>query len=240
MSEALARIFPSQKNLIAAIYGPSHAEEVSKNFHTCLNVASKFSGTRKVFVDLLTCDYLTCRETDDIIGVDLGTTLKNPAAIAAGILSVMPKCGDNIAGALISEALAEMLKLAKALKAKEETVMGIAGLGDLVATALSNHSRNRRFGRDIAKQILSSGISFNILERFIMIIKPEYGFEKMSESFNYLAEGVYVIEPILELAKKYKIQMPVYRSLYEILLNKKDPRLLIETVKNPEKFNQVC
>ena len=72
-----------------------------------------------------------------------------------------------------------------------------------------------------------------------MIIKPEYGFEKMSEGFNYLAEGIYGIEPILELAEKHNVSMPVYRSLYEVLLNKKDPRLLIETVKNPEKFEEL-
>jgi len=239
MSKALANVFPSHKNLIVAVYGPSHAEEVSKDFHTCLNVASVSGKSRKVFVDLLSCEYISCLETDDIVGVDLGTTLKNPAAIAAGILSVMPKCGDNLTGALISEALNEMIRFAKVFNAREETIIGIAGLGDLVATALSEHSRNRRFGRDIANQILSSGISFNLLDRLIMIIKPDYGFEKMSEKFNYLAEGIYVIEPILELAEKYKISMPVYKSLYEVLLNKKDPKLLIETVKNPGKFDQM-
>lgn len=239
MSETLVRVFPSQKTTITAIYGPSHAEEVSKGYHTCLNVASQSENARKQFMNLIACDYLSCRETDDIIGVDLGTTLKNPAAIAAGILSVMPKCGDNLAGALISEALAEMLRFGKAFNAREETIIGIAGLGDLVATALSDHSRNRRFGRDIAKQLLSSGISLNFLDRLIMILKPDYGFEKISEGFNYLAEGIYVIEPILELAEQKKIPMPVYRSLYEVLLNKKDPRLLIETVKDPMKFDQI-
>jgi glycerol-3-phosphate dehydrogenase (NAD(P)+) len=239
MSKALTALFPLHKNLITAVYGPSHAEEVSRNFHTCLNVASKSSIARKIFANMLNCDYITCIETDDIIGVDLGTTLKNPAAIAAGILSVLPNCGDNLMGALISEALGEMLKFAKAFNAREETILGISGLGDLITTALSDHSRNRRFGRDAANQILSSGISFNFFDRLIMIINPEYGFEKMSERFNYLAEGIYVIEPILELAEKHKIPMPVYRSLYEILLNKKDPKLLIETVKNPAKFEEI-
>ena len=131
ISKALAKVFPSQKDLIAAILGPSHAEEVSMDFHTCLNIASSSKRTRNIFVNLLNCDYISCRETDDIIGVDLATTLKNPAAIAAGMLSVMPKCGDNLAGALISEALNEMMKFAKVFKAREETIIGISGLGIL-------------------------------------------------------------------------------------------------------------
>ncbi|MBN2040077.1 MAG: NAD(P)H-dependent glycerol-3-phosphate dehydrogenase [Spirochaetes bacterium] len=239
ISETLGRLFPLHKDKITAIYGPSHAEEVSREFHTCLNVASVSGSARKIFVNLIACDYIACRETDDITGVDLGTTLKNPAAIAAGILSVMPKCGDNLAGALITEALAEMVRFGKALGAREETITGIAGLGDLVATALSSHSRNRRFGKDIAKQLLNSGISLGFFDKLIMIIRPEYGFEKISEGINYLAEGIYGIEPILELAEKKKISMPVYRSLYEILLNKKDPALLVETIKDPSKFDEI-
>lgn len=239
ISDTLARVFPSHAKKITALYGPSHAEEVSRGYHTCLNVASHSAAARRMFVDLLDGSYLSCRESEDIRGVDLGATLKNPAAIAAGLLSVMPQCGDNLAGALIVEALNEMIKIGNVFKIKQDTLIGISGLGDLVATALSPHSRNRRFGKDIAKQIMSTGTSVSMYDRIIMSFRPEHVLEKMGERFNYLAEGAYAIEPILEIAKKYNISIPVYRALYEVLLNKRDPSLLVETVKNPTKFEEI-
>ncbi len=239
ISGAIAKAIPAVGNRIAAVYGPSHAEEVSIGYHTCLNIASKSVETRKEIAGLLNSEYLECRMVEDIIGVELGGTLKNPAAIAAGILSILPRCGDNLAGALISEALKEMIRLGKAFGVKEETIIDISGLGDLVATALSDHSRNRRFGKDIARQILKTGSSVNFYDRIVMRFRPDYVLEKMSRRMHYLAEGAYAIEPLLEFAERNNISIPVYRSLYEILLNKKDPKLLIETVKNPEKYDEV-
>jgi glycerol-3-phosphate dehydrogenase len=239
MSEAIARAIPDVKGRIAAIYGPSHAEEVCRGFHTCLMVAAESEVTRNAISEIITCGYVECRQTDDVRGVELGGTLKNPAAIAAGILSVLPKCGDNLAGALMAEALKEMLVLSNALNARNETVIDIAGLGDLIATSLSDHSRNRKFGKDIARQILRTGSSVNMYDRLVMRFRPEYVLEKMSKRLNYLAEGAYAIEPLIELARERGITIPVYRSLYEILLNNKEPRLLIETVKNPERFEEI-
>ncbi len=239
ISDMLSRVFPKNKNSIVAIYGPSHAEEVSRGYHTCLNIAGHSREARRFFNELLSTDYIGCREISDIRGVDLGATLKNPAAIAAGILSMLPSCGDNLAGALIVEALEEMMKLGRALDIKEDTLLGIAGLGDLVGTALSDHSRNRRFGKDIASQIMKTGKSLNLYDRIIIRFNPDHVLEKMSERFNYLAEGAYAIEPIIELAESHNISIPVYKALYEILLNKKDTSLLIETVKKPDMFEEL-
>lgn len=239
MSEAIARAIPDVKGRIAAIYGPSHAEEVCRGYHTCLMVGAESEVTRNAISEIITCGYVECRQTDDVRGVELGGTLKNPAAIAAGILSVLPKCGDNLAGALMAEALKEMLVMANALNARNETIIDIAGLGDLIATSLSDHSRNRKFGKDISRQILRTGSSVNMYDRFVMRFRPEYVLEKMSKRLNYLAEGAYAIEPLIELARDRGITIPVYQSLYEILLNNKEPRLLIETVKNPERFEEI-
>jgi len=107
ISDALAMTLPRHRERIVAISGPSHAEEVSRNYHTCLSVAAESPESRRLFVDLINCDYVECREHEDIKGVELGGTLKNPAAIAAGMLSVLPRCGDNLAGALMAEALKE-------------------------------------------------------------------------------------------------------------------------------------
>jgi len=239
ISQTIEKVIPSVTDGLTAICGPSHAEEVSNRYNTTLNVASRSERSRKEFSRLLQSSYLECRETDDIIGVDLGSTLKNPAAIAAGMLSMLPACGDNISGSLISEALKEMLALGQELGARDETILGIAGLGDMVATALSKHSRNRRFGKDIASQIQRRGSSIRFYDRMIMRFKPEQVIEKMSQRLHYLAEGAYAIEPIIELAESRSIKIPVYRSLYEVLLNKRDSQLLVETVKNPAKFDEL-
>jgi len=239
ISQTIGEILPEYKNRVVAIYGPSHAEEVVKKFHTCLNIASNSAADSMFFNNIIDSEYLKCRITEDIIGVDVGATLKNPAAIAAGMISILPNCGDNLTGALIAESLKEMVELGVSLGAKFETIIDISGAGDLVATALSEHSRNRRFGQDIARQILDKGTSLKFADRLYLRFKPEFVLEKMSKNLHYLAEGAYAIEPLIELAEKNGISIPVYRSLYEVLLNKKDPTLLIETIKNPEKFDEI-
>ncbi|MBN2160071.1 MAG: NAD(P)-binding domain-containing protein [Spirochaetes bacterium] len=239
ISQAMERAIPSVRGRIVAISGPSHAEEVSQFFHTCLNAGSLSAESRGVIARILTSSSLSCRETDDIRAVEVGGTLKNPAAIAAGMISVLPRCGDNLAGALIAEALKEMVRLGKLFGISEEKMMDISGLGDLVATALSRHSRNRRFGRDIAGQIMRKGKTLDLWDRVVLRIRPESVIERMSGKLHYLAEGAYAIEPLIELAGKADISIPVYRALYEVLLNKKDPSLLIETIKNPDNFSEI-
>lgn len=239
ISQTVENSIPKLKGKVLAIYGPSHAEEVINRYHTCLNIAGRAGYSRKIISKLLSNDFLQCRETDDILGVEVGGTLKNPAAIAAGMISVLPKCGDNLAGALISEALKEMLRLGKILKAKDETIIDISGLGDLVATALSEHSRNRRFGIEISNQIVKNKKSLDIFEKLVLRFRPEDIIEKLSKKLNYLAEGAFAIEPLIELAEQHNISIPVYKSLHEVLLNKKDPALLIETIKNPGKYEQL-
>jgi len=239
ISQTIGKIIPELKDRVVAVYGPSHAEEVSLHYHTCLNVAGKNVTSRKIFIHFLSSHSIQCRETDDIIGVEMGGTLKNPAAIAAGMISVLPNCGDNLSGALISEALKEMLKIGRLFNVRDETIIDISGLGDLVATALSDHSRNRRFGKDIGLQIIEKGNALRFFDRVLLRFKPQFVLEKMSENLHYLAEGAYAIEPLIELAEANGISIPVYRSLYEVLLNKKDPSLLIETIKNPDKFEEI-
>lgn len=238
ISETLEQVF-GEKQPVLAISGPSHAEEVARGEHTCLTIGGKDPEIMESFRDLLDGNNLSCRFSHDIRGVELGGTLKNPAAIAAGILSHLPDCGDNLSGALVSEAVMEMIRLGTSLGAREETILGISGLGDLVATALSDLSRNRRFGIDIAEKISGRGkpadsVSGKLVRRF----RPEHYIEKLGNSLNYLAEGAYAIEPIIQIAEERKIDIPVYRALYEVLLNRKEVSLLIETIKQPESFEQ--
>ncbi len=239
ISQALESAIPMTRNRVVAVSGPSHAEEVARRFHTCLSVGSKSETSRAVIARLLNSHYVQCLETDDILGVEVGGTLKNPAAIAAGMISVLPRCGDNLAGALVSEALKEMVRLGSIFNITPERIMEISGLGDLVATALSEHSRNRRFGKDISRQIQKKGKTLTLYDRLAIRIRPRSVIERMSERLNYLAEGAYAIEPLIELAESHNIEIPVYRALYEVLRNKKDPSLLVESIKNPEKFDEI-
>jgi len=239
ISQTMEQAIPQMAGRIVAISGPSHAEEVSRRYHTCLNVGGRYPESRSVIAGLLNSEYVQARETDDIRAVEVGGTLKNPAAIAAGMISALPRCGDNLAGALISEALKEMVRLGRVFGIDEEGIIDISGLGDLVATALSDHSRNRRFGRDITGQIIRKGRTLNLWDRIVLRVRPASVIERMGGKMNYLAEGAYAIEPLIELAQKNNVSIPVYRSLYEVLLNKKDPSLLIETIKNPAKFEDL-
>lgn len=239
ISQALERAMPLVRNRVVAVSGPSHAEEVARRYHTCLSVGSKSEESRAVVARLLNSEYVQCRETDDILGVEVGGTLKNPAAIAAGMISVLPRCGDNLAGALMAEALKEMARLGTIFNITPERIMDVSGLGDLVATAMSEHSRNRRFGKDISRQIQKKGKTLSLYDRVAVRIKPRSVIERMSERLNYLAEGAYAIEPLIELAEFHNIEIPVYRALYEVLRNKKDPSLLVESIKNPEKFDEI-
>ncbi|HNW27556.1 MAG TPA: NAD(P)-binding domain-containing protein [Spirochaetota bacterium] len=239
ISQTMEQAMPQMAGRIVAISGPSHAEEVSLRFHTCLNVGGTCAESRGVIAEQLNSEYVQARETEDIRAVEVGGTLKNPAAIAAGMISALPRCGDNLAGALISEALKEMVRLGRIFGISEDGIIDISGLGDLVATALSDHSRNRRFGRDITGQIIKKGRTLSLWDRIVLRVRPASVIERMGGKMNYLAEGAYAIEPLIELAQKHNVPIPVYRSLYEVLLNKKDPSLLIETIKNPAKFDEL-
>ena len=239
ISETISVALPETGNRIAAISGPTHAEEVAARLHSCISIGSPDRSTRRLFSRLISSAYMQCRETDDIRGVELGGALKNPAAIAAGMISALPGCGDNLSGALISEALKEILKVSRALGARDETLIDICGLGDLVATALSPLSRNRRFGKDIATRMLKGGQPLGLFDRMFLFFRPGRMMERMTERLNYLAEGAYAIEPLMEIAGRRNVALPLYRSLYEVLLNRKDPSLLVETIKDPRRFEDL-
>lgn len=239
ISQAIEQAVPKLKGRVIAVSGPSHAEEVSKRFHTCLFVGGTHAESRAVIAALLDSEYIRCRETDDLRAVEVGGTLKNPAAIAAGIISELPRCGDNLAGALMSAAIREMIRLGALFGISAEHMVDISGLGDLVATALSDHSRNRRFGKDIALQIMKKKSPLGLWDRIVLKVRPRSLMQRMSRRVNYLAEGAYAIEPLIELADSAGIPIPVYRALYEVLMNRRDPSLLIETIKDPARFEEL-
>ena len=189
-----------------ALSGPSHAEEVSKGVPTALVAASNSPATAKLVQDLFFSSTLRVYVGDDVIGNELGGSLKNTIAIAAGIVDGAD-FGDNTKAALMTRALVEMSRMGVALGAKIETFQGLAGMGDMIVTCLSRHSRNRHVGEEIGK-----GKSL----------------EEVLDEMTMVAEGVNTTKAIRELSEELNIEMPISDQVYKVLFENKSPRTAVE------------
>jgi len=189
-----------------ALSGPSHAEEVSRGVPTALVAASNSPTTAKLVQDLFFSSKLRVYVGDDVIGNELGGSLKNTIAIAAGIVDGAD-FGDNTKAALMTRALVEMSRMGVALGAKIETFQGLAGMGDMIVTCLSRHSRNRHVGEEIGK-----GKSL----------------EEVLNEMTMVAEGVNTTKAIRELSEELNIEMPISDQVYKVLFENKSPRTAVE------------
>ncbi len=202
MSQVIAEeISSANQSNIVTLSGPSHAEEVSKSLPTSVVVASEFSDAAEQAQKLLNNETFRLYTSTDIVGVELGGSVKNIIAIAAGISAGLG-FGDNTAGALMTRGLAEIARLGRNLGADPLTFSGLSGIGDLVTTCMSKHSRNRYVGECIGK-----GQTLNeVLSQMVMV-----------------AEGVNTTRSVYNLAKKLEIEMPITDQVYKILFEEKDP-----------------
>lgn len=196
LSEVIADELPGAAT--AVLSGPSHAEEVARNIPTSLVAASLSRPVAEIVQDVLSGEFLRIYTSDDIIGVELGGALKNVIAICAGACDGMG-LGDNTKAALITRGLSEMTRLGVCLGAKESTFAGLAGMGDLVVTCTSQHSRNNRFGFKIG-----------------MGIAVKQALEEVGT-----VEGYYAARMAHELSVKYAIEMPIINECYGILYENK-------------------
>lgn len=189
----------------AVLSGPSHAEETVRKVPTTVMVASANAELAQHVQSLFNNQYFRVYTSGDTIGAEIGGSLKNVIAIAAGIIDGLGT-GDNTKAALITRGLEEIARLGMAMGANPRTFAGLSGLGDLYVTCSSRHSRNRYVGEQIAKGKHLS----EILEEMTMI-----------------AEGVTTAESAWELSKKYHVDMPIVEQMYLILFHQKDPALAI-------------
>lgn len=189
---------------VVVFSGPSHAEEVARNIPTSIVAASTSPVAAQVVQDVMSSDTLRVYTSDDLVGVELGGALKNVIAIAAGFCDGLG-LGDNSKAALITRGLAEMARLGICMGAKEYTFAGLTGIGDLVVTCTSLHSRNNRFGNKVGKG---------------MPIKQ--ALEEVGT-----VEGYYAADNAHELAKKYNIEMPIVNECYSILYENKDVKNVV-------------
>ena len=182
--------------------GPSHAEEVSLNIPTALVVASKHEDVREIVSEEFKSNTLRLYTSTDVRGVELGGALKNIIAFCAGI-SVGLNLGDNTFAALATRGLVEITRLGVAMGGESKTFYGLTGLGDLIVTCGSLHSRNRRAGEMIGKG---------------------YSIEEARKQIGMTIESVDNIDVAYRLGKKYGIELPIVEKVYEVLYNGLSPK----------------
>ena len=205
MSEVLGQELPLPDGRIVGLLGPSHAEEVSRKMPTSIVVAGPDQKVLERVQGICMTEYFRVYTNIDIVGVEVGVSLKNTIAIASGICDGLG-FGDNTKAALITRGLAEIKRLARKMGSREETLSGLAGVGDLIATCMSRHSRNRHVGEQIGK-----GKKLDeVLGEMVMV-----------------AEGVKTTRAAVRLAESLSVELPIAEQVYKVLFFDKDPRRAI-------------
>jgi len=212
MSELIQEVLGKVK--IATVSGPSIAMEVAHGVPTTVVASSEIKGLAKKVQEVFKAETLRVYTSDDLIGVELGGSLKNIIAIAAGINDGLG-FGANSKAALLTRGLVEITRLGVAMGAKKETFSGLSGMGDMITTCVSPHGRNRWLGEEIGKG------------------KKLKEIEKETEM---VVEGVATTKSAYQLAKKYRVEMPITEQIYQVLYNGKDPRqAVVELMKRDPK-----
>lgn len=201
MSEVLTDVLPGVA--VATMSGPNHAEEIARGMPSATAIASKSPAALALLCDVFTTDWFKAYPRRDVAGVELGGVLKNICAIATGVTKGIG-FGDNSIAAVLTLGLDEMIRFGVAHGARKETFTGLSGLGDLIATATSQHSRNRRVG-----ELLGRGLSMD---------------EALATMGGQVAEGVFAAKFVHEQAIKEKLALPLTAEIYRILYEKKDVR----------------
>jgi glycerol-3-phosphate dehydrogenase (NAD(P)+) len=205
MSEVLLEELSHAAPSVVSLVGPSHAEEVARGLPTTVVVAGPDEEVLRRAQSRLSTETFRVYTNTDVVGVELAVALKNVIAIAAGISDGLG-FGDNSRGALLTRGLAEMARLGEALGARPETFAGLAGLGDLVTTATSKHSRNRNLGEAIARgATLPQALA----------------------DLGQVAEGVHTTRAATVLASQHDVELPITNEIRQILFEEKDPKLAL-------------
>ena len=204
MSELVAEYLGDVR--YAILSGPSHAEEVARRVPTAVMTASRDAQAATTVQQAFMNEYLRVYTSTDVVGAELGGSLKNVLALAAGILDGMGM-GDNTKAALMTRGIVEMARLGEALGGRPETFSGLSGIGDLIVTCTSKHSRNRHVGEELGKG------------RKLAEIQKEMGM--------VVAEGVTTASGAYQLARRAGATTPIIDEVYASLYADKDPRLAV-------------
>ena len=200
MSQILEEIFP--ENPVAVLSGPSHAEEVSRFLPTTIVCAAAEESCAKTIQKTFQSDSFRVYINKDVLGVEIGAALKNVIALAAGIADGLGY-GDNTKAALITRGIAEIARLGQAMGGHLETFAGLSGIGDLIVTCASKHSRNRKAGF-----LIGEGLSY----------------EEAMKEVGQVVEGVYAAKAALALGAKYGVDLPIVHEVNRVLFEGKNPK----------------
>ena len=211
LSQVASEEMPNTK--IGIFTGPSHAEEVSHGIPTAIVIASKHIDVQYQVQDTFISENMRIYTTSDVKGAELGGALKNIIAFCAGIAAEL-NMGDNTFAALATRGLTELSRLGVAMGGNHNTFYGLSGLGDLIVTCLSEHSRNRRAGRCIGRVLT---------------------IEETQKEVGMTIESIDNIEVAYKLAKKYNIEMPIVNTVYDVLYNGLKPEKAVNMLMTREK-----
>ena len=200
MSEVLAESLGDPDPVV--LTGPSHAEEVSRGIPTSVVVAARDAARARAAQSLCSTSAFRVYTNDDVTGSEFGAALKNVVALAAGVSDGLG-FGDNTKAALLTRGLAEISKLGVAMGGRRETFFGLTGMGDLIATAISRHSRNRGVGERVGRG-----------ERL----------EEILDSMVMVAEGVHTARAARDLGVRHGIELPITEQVYAMLFEDRPPR----------------
>ncbi len=213
LSEVIEEILP---NKVVVLSGPSHAEEVARHIPTTVVVSATDMSVAEKIQDILMTKYFRVYTNDDVVGIELGGALKNVIALAAGVIEGIGY-GDNTKAALITRGIAEITRLGVAMGGNPATFAGLTGIGDLIVTCTSGHSRNRRAG-----ELLGRG----------------YTVSEALEKVNMVVEGVPTTKAGHELMLKYQVEMPILNAIYETLFESRSVNESISDLMQRDKKSE--
>ena len=203
MTDILEQVLPQAD--VAVLSGPSHAEEVAKLLPTACVIGAHTEETARCLQELFMGPMFRVYISSDMLGIELGGALKNVIALAAGIADGMGY-GDNAKAALITRGSVEIGRLGIRMGGKPETFFGLTGIGDLIVTCASMHSRNRRAG---------------------ILLGQGYTMKEAMKEVNMVVEGVYSAKAAMALARKYDTELPIIEQVNQILFEGKDPKKVV-------------
>lgn len=211
LSEIIEEEIPTAD--VAVLSGPSHAEEVGKGLPTTCVVGAKTKKTAEWIQNIFMNPAFRVYTSPDILGIELGGALKNVIALAAGIADGLGY-GDNTKAALITRGIAEITRLGVAMGGNSETFGGLTGIGDLIVTCASMHSRNRRAG---------------------ILIGRGYTMDQAMDEVKMVVEGVHSAKAAIGLAKKYDVQLPIIEQVNDVLFNGKTAKEAVHELMERER-----
>ena len=214
LDEVIKEELPDVK--LGVLSGPSHAEEVSVAVPTVLVIASEHDEVLSMIQDTFMCPEMRIYTSQDVKGVELGGALKNIIAFCAGVASGIG-LGDNTFAALITRGLGELTRLGVALGGKKDTFYGLSGLGDLIVTCLSEHSRKRKAGK-----LIGRGKTL----------------EEAKKEVGMVIESIDNIEVAYELGKLHNVYMPIVETVYNVIYNNLEPRKAVNDLMTREKKSE--